>query len=361
MGDELSAESPRVAIAGATGFVGQALAERLRDEAHVVGLSRSDRTPSERGPHQWRSCDLFSHRQITEALEGIDVAYYLVHSMMPSARLTQADFADLDLILADNFGRAAKTAGVQRIIYLGGLLPTDGALSRHLDSRREVEQALGAHGVDVTTLRAGLVVGREGSSTRILIRLVARLPILVCPAWTKMPTQPIALEDAVAALAHCLGDAGTTNQTFDIGGPEVVSYRKMLGDTADALGRKRLMLSVPLVSPGLSRLWVSLVTGMPRALVGPLIESLRHPMVARDRSLQQQRMKRNATPWPEAIAAAVQTRQALPSKRAGLVKRQQKALREQRLVRSVQRLHRPAEWTPADVAREYLKWLPGHR
>ena len=149
--------------------------------------------------------DSFSVQQTRDALEGADVAVYLVHSMSPNSRLTQGRFEDLDLLLADNFGRAASAAGVQRIVYLGGLMPKEdpSELSAHLASRFEVEKALGAHGVPVTAVRAGLVVGAEGSSLNILVRLVERLPLMVCPSWTSSRTQPIALSDVVEILARC--------------------------------------------------------------------------------------------------------------------------------------------------------------
>ncbi|MEM6993976.1 MAG: NAD-dependent epimerase/dehydratase family protein, partial [Myxococcota bacterium] len=161
---------PNIAIAGATGFVGRAWCDTFRDRYRIVGLSRGGREPAPgRGPHEWRQCDLFSLLQVETALVGVDVAVYLVHSMMPTDRLTQASFAELDLILADNFGRAAARQGVRRIVYLGGLIPQSvDSLSRHLASRLEVEAALAAHGVPVTTLRAGLVVGAQGSSFRIV-------------------------------------------------------------------------------------------------------------------------------------------------------------------------------------------------
>lgn len=319
----------------------------LADRADVIALRRSaapSRT-AENGAVVWRRCDLFSLRETEAALAGADTAVYLVHSMLPSARLTQGHFEDLDLLLADNFGRAAASAGVRRIVYLGGLLPHGDAaraqLSAHLASRLEVEGALGAHGVPVTAVRAALVVGPGGSSLEILVKLVARLPVMVCPAWTLTPSEPIALDDVVAILVRCLDDADTTGRVCEIGGPEVLSYRDLMRATARALGKRRLFLPVPLMSPGLSRLWVTLVTGTPRALVAPLVESLRHPMVARDRWLQE-RMGRPGVPFAEALAQALRARpQPLPS-----------------TVRSVQRLPLPPGRDAAWVAREYTHWLP---
>ena len=175
--------SMTIAVAGASGFIGQALCERLALTHTVVALSRAA-SPSAGGIER-RRCDLFSLLDCERGLTGADVAVYLVHSMMPSARLTQASFADMDLILADNFARAAKRVGVKQIVYLGGVVPETGVLSPHLASRVEVERALAAHGVPVTTLRASLVIGPDGSSFRILQRLVERLPVMLLPRWTR--------------------------------------------------------------------------------------------------------------------------------------------------------------------------------
>ena len=280
-------QKPVVVVTGATGFIGAALLPELEHDFHTIGLTRRSREDPG-GGIEWRRCDLFSLRDAERALEGADIGVYLVHSMLPTARLTQGSFADLDLLLADNFARAAARAGVKRIIYLGGLIPpSDEELSAHLASRLEVEAALASSGVPVTTLRAGLIVGGGGSSLRMLVRLVARLPMMIAPAWTRQPCQPIAVEDVIAILAGCVRDPGTAGETYDIGGPDVLSYREMMHETARILGKRRLIIPVPLFTPALSRLWVTLVTQTPRELVAPLVQSLRHSMVARDRRLQE--------------------------------------------------------------------------
>ncbi len=337
----------RVAVAGATGFVGRRLVPALAKRYHVVGLGRhvppaGSSQRDDRPGVSWRRCDLFSLHQTEETLEGVDVAFYLVHSMMPTVRLTQGRFEDLDLLLADNFGRAAATAGVRRIVYLGGLVP-EGAerLSRHLDSRLEAERALGAHGVPVTSVRAALVVGAGGSSLDILVRLVKRLPVMLLPRWTRTLSQPIALDDVVAALAYCLEEPESTGRVCEIGGPDVMSYRQMMAETARILGLRRIMFPVPFFSPGLSRLWVSLITQSPKALVAPLVQSLRHPMVVKEKWLQD-RMGRPGQPFREALLDAI---------RVGADAREPVA-------RSVQRLPLPEGWDAMDVAREYARWLP---
>jgi hypothetical protein len=331
----------RVAVAGATGFVGRALLPALADRAEVVGLCRRE-PPAGRDGVTWRRCDLFSLRETEAALAGVEVAYYLVHSMLPSARLTQGRFEDLDLLLADNFGRAAAQAGVRRIVYLGGLLPhDDSALSAHLASRLEVERALGAHGVPVTALRAALVVGAG--------RLLPRDPGEAGGA---------AAGHAVPGLdAHALGADRPRRRG---GGARPLPRRPrdarprlrgrrprgalVSGDDARDRPRPRSPPSAapgPVPEPGLSKLWVTTVTGAPRALVAPLVESLRHRMVPHERWLQE-RMGRPGQPFVPAL------RRALAAE--GLLK--------EPTARSIQRLPLPEGVDASWVAREYLIWLP---
>ncbi|MBW2507986.1 MAG: NAD(P)H-binding protein [Deltaproteobacteria bacterium] len=347
-----SIRKPRLVIAGASGFVGQALAPVLAERFHVVGLSRTPRAPGG-GFAEYRSCDLFSLKQAEDALEGAEYAVYLVHNMMPSARLTQGDFADLDIVCADNFARAAAAAGVRQIIFLGGLCPEDQELSKHLASRREVERTLGGHVVPITTLRAGLILGGRGSSFQVMARLVRRLPLMVCPRWTNTRTQPIALRDVVALMAGVVGREDCYDRAFDIGAPDIVSYKQMMAMTADALDTRRIFIPSRVLSPGLSRLWVSLITRAPKALVAPLVESLRHEMIAADDGLAQ-RLGIEMTPTKEAIRQAV----AELDGTAPHAFRGGASLHGPSLVRSVQRMTLPAGWTAKRAATEYLLWLP---
>jgi len=344
-----------VAVAGASGFVGRALVGDLLRDHHVIALGRRRREPEPGGPEH-RVCDLYSLAMAERALEGVDVGVYLVHSMAPSSGLVQASFEDLDLTLADNFGRAAATRGVQRIVYLGGLLPDgDEDLSPHLASRAEVEEALGAHGVPVTRVRAGLVIGPGGSSLEILLKLVRRLPVMLCPSWTGSRMQPVALEDAAAALRFAVDEPDTAGRVAEIGGPEVLTYRDLMALTARTLGLERRMFPVPFMSPTLSRLWVTLFSGQSRALVEPLVESLRHEMVADDRWLQE-RMGRPGQPVAAALEAAIEKR-AEPERRPAS-KPRLPATPGPPMARSVQRLPLPEGWTAPDVGAEYVAWLP---
>ena len=337
---------PRVVVAGASGFVGRVLVSRLAERFDVVALSRSPRQSTD--GVRWVKADLFSLLDCERAMEGADRVVYLVHSMQPSARLSQGRFADMDLILADNVARAAK--GTKQILYLGGLIPEGEQLSEHLRSRLEVERALAAHGTPVTTLRAGLVIGPGGSSFRILRNLVERLPVMICPEWTESFTQPIDLDTLLDVLIASLSDPKGEGQTYDVGGPERCSYRSLISRTATVLGRKRLLIPVPVLAPPLSAWWVTLVTGSSRALVTPLVESLRHTMVVGDRRLQE-RLALPGQPIDAALSQAVSEPPcaAPPRLAAPFVGN---------TVRSVQRLTLPAGWDATRVTREYMEWLP---
>ena len=355
----MDAAKPKVVIAGATGFVGRHLGRRLRARAHVIGLSRVQPRQQGDSVDEWRACDLLGLRNTERALEGAEYAYYLVHSMMPSARLTQGDFWDFDLIVADNFARAAKRAGVKQILYLGGIVPGREVLSHHLSSRFEVEKALKGYGVPVTTLRAGLVIGAEGSSFLAMARTLERLPAVFCPPWADTLSHPVALRDAVELLAFCLGNRQTFGETFDIGGPDVMSYRTMMTEIAAALGMDRPAVHLPISHTRTLQFFVSLVSGAPRELIEPLIESLRYPIVARERTL-------NAlaglpgTSFTEAVQGAVtELRRARGGeRRLPIAFQASRTSAGASTVRSVQRFDLPAGRTAEWVAREYLSWLP---
>lgn len=353
--------SPCIAIAGASGYIGRALIQALLPEYRVIALSR---TPVAEVPGLvWRFCDLYSLLQAEHGLQGADYAVYLVHSMLPSAHLSQGHFADMDLILADNFARACRQAGVQQILYLGGIIPPGKDLSPHLRSRWEVEQTLASHGIPVTTLRASLIIGPRGSSFQIVESLVRRLPILLCPAWTQSLTQPIALRDVIQLLCHCLNHPDCLNQSYDIAGPDIVSYQQLMQLTAEVLGLKRLIITLPWLSPRLSCQWVSLITQVPHELVNPLVESLKHPMIAGDLRLQQ-RLNMPGLPLRQALEEALRPaplspkRPVVPKYTHPLPVKKALADPHARVVRSVQRLPLPSGRTALWVAEKYTLWLP---
>lgn len=349
-------QKPRLVIAGATGFIGRWFIERYHDRYDIIALSRSRMRPEAGYDRaEWRQVELYSITSTERATRGADYALYLVHSMSPSARLSQGNFEDTDLLLADNFARAARTNGIRQIVFVGGLLPDDEAdheLSRHLRSRREVEITLGSTGVPVTTLRAGIIVGAEGSSFRMIDKLVDRLPALVCPAWCQSQTQPIELDDALCLIDYCLGREATYGRDFDIGGPDVTTYMDMLREVARLKGRRRPVIPVNLFSPGLSTYWVSLFTDSSPALVAPLVESLRHRLVIRDNELMRA--------FPERKSFRTAARRALfgQDRLPPLPRRVPVVRAERNTVRSVQRLANPRGHTATYVARLYQRWLP---
>jgi uncharacterized protein YbjT (DUF2867 family) len=346
----------KILIAGASGFIGEALLERLltHETIEVVALSRKSRVSSH--PRlRWVRCDLFSMKDIQEAMVGCDQAIYLVHSMLPSADLSQGSFYDFDLILADNFARCAKVAGLRHIIYLGGMIPGSEQLSWHLKSRQEVEDALRESGIPVTALRAGLIIGKNGSSFEILRNLVRRLPLMVCPAWTRTESQPIALSEVLDVLDSCALEIPKESRIFDVGGPEVLTYQNLILMTAKAMGLSRRIYSFNLVPIGLSRFWVTLITGASKDLVYPLVLSLKHRMVS-ESSRAWNRWKEPRVGMGKALQLAVEGEVGKSKKRVHALK----SMRQQDVhdVRSIQRLYHPAGKNAEWVAAEYFKWLP---
>jgi uncharacterized protein YbjT (DUF2867 family) len=187
----------KIAIAGATGFIGRWFIETYKNHFDIIALSRKKINSVNNGV-EWRMVDLFSISSSTKALKGADYALYLVHSMQPSTRLNQSNFEDTDLLLADNFSRAAEECNLKHIVYVGGILPKDNLnISKHLQSRFEVEQVLGSRKTPLTTIRAGIIIGPGGSSFRIIEKLVTNLPVMACPEWTKSKNQPVDLRVAL--------------------------------------------------------------------------------------------------------------------------------------------------------------------
>lgn len=339
----------KVVIAGASGFVGRALIHEIQKDHQIIGLSR---TAQKSETIEWRSCDLFSLLDAEKGLAGADIAIYLVHSMRPSANLTQGSFADFDLIVADNFLRAAEKSGIKQIIYLGGLHPENqDEISLHLRSRQEVEDLFKQSSIPSTILRAAIILGAEGSSFHIMTRLVERLPMMVSPAWTRTLSQPVALKDVVQSLKYCIGNTETWNKSYDLAGPDIVSYQDMMMTIAELRGLKRTIIPVPFITPQISTLWVCLITQAPRALVKPLIQGLRTSLIA-DKNRLLQIPNYSFTPLRLALQEALATYKA-----------QKKPLAFQSasgnyVVRSVQRLFLPKGMTAQQGAQEYLKFLP---
>lgn len=338
----------KILIAGASGFIGRALIDRLlqQDDVHIVALSRGQKESSSKVT--WIKCDLFSLKDITDAMIGCEEAYYLVHSMLPSASLSQGTFYDFDLIMADNFIRAGYTQKLKHIIYLGGMIPSGQELSWHLRSRLEVEETFRSSRIRTTVMRAGLIIGPHGSSFTILQRLIERLPLMICPAWTNTRSQPVALKDVINVLQRALNDKSIQGRIYDIAGPEVVTYQGLITKAAAKIRRSTTIYTLNVIPLSLSRLWVSLVTGVPKNLVYPLVLSLRHEMLP---------SKTHAWPHQEDLQTGLDETLDMALKNPD--KTPYRIYRPpEKDVRSIQRLVLPpgrdAEW----VAIEYFNWLP---
>ncbi len=266
-------------VTGATGYVGRHLIDRLsRAGRPVRALAREPRRVAERPGVETVRGDLVSGEGLAEALDGCSTAYYLVHSM--EAGLD--GFESRDRRAARNFARAARAAGLERAVYLGGLAPAGGPGSVHLRSRLEVEQILLEELPRSTALRASILIGARSSSFRILVRLVERLRILPFPAWRVRRTRPIAERDAVEYLALTPERPDAEGRSLDIAGPDAVSYAQMIERIADLLGVGRLLLPLGFNQTSAASAVVAAVTDQPRELVRPLMESLEHDLLPRD-------------------------------------------------------------------------------
>ena len=283
-----------VTVFGATGVVGRALVPLL-GEHEVTAVSRTTR--DEPGA-RWMVADAASGDGVAAALEGADVVYYLVHS------LGERDFEEQDRAAAETVASEASNAGVQQIVYLGGLGADDPGASPHLRSRRETGERLAAGNVPVTTLRAAMIVGKGSAAFETILSLVKRLPVMVTPSWVSTPTQPIALDDVARYLAGVGGNEATYGEGYDVGGPEVMTYRQMIERIAALLGRNPAIVEVPVLTPYLSSLWLNLVTPVSASVARPLVEGLRNPTIAREERIREL-LPLELTPFDEAARRAL--------------------------------------------------------
>ena len=269
----------RILVIGASGYIGGRLVTALTrrpDELRLAG--RDPRSLQDRFPGLASvPADLLDPDSLGPALDGVDVAYYLAHSMDGG----EAGFAERDLQAARSFGAAAAAAGVRRMVYLGGLGDDSTNLSHHLASRHEVGAELARHGVPVTEFRAAIVIGSGSASFEILRHLTERLPVMITPRWVATRCQPIAINDVVSYLAEAL-DRPEATGVIEIGGPDVLSYGEMMLGYAHRRGLRRLMVPVPVLTPKLSSYWVNLVSPVPARIARPLIEGLRNEVIVRN-------------------------------------------------------------------------------
>jgi uncharacterized protein YbjT (DUF2867 family) len=272
----------RILVTGASGYVGGRLLARLEERGYAVRAvaRRPELVAAGAGARtQVVAGDALRAETLPAVLEGVDSAYYLIHSMASSGR---AAFEEQDRLAARNFARAAREAGVRRIIYLGALGDEQAALSPHLRSRHEVGRLLRESGLPVIELRASIVIGSGSLSFEMIRALVERLPVMVTPRWVGVIAQPIAIDDLLAYLEAALGLATTESRIYEIGGAERVSYGELMREYARQRGLRRLMLPVPVLTPWLSSLWLGLVTPLFARVGRALIESICHETVVRD-------------------------------------------------------------------------------
>lgn len=274
----------RYVVFGATGYIGGRLVPELVQAGHRVRVVA--RTPAKLADVPWRDRvevvrgDVTAAAEVQAAVDGQQVVYYLVHS------LTQRDFTDIDQRAARAVAAAAHAAGVERIVYLGGIVPEGASLSRHLASRAEVGSIFRESGVPTAELRAAVIIGSGSASFEMLRYLSERLPAMVTPRWVHNRIQPIAVRDVLYYLVRSAELPAAVNRAFDIGGPDVLTYLSMMRKYATVAGLPhRLVLPVPMLTPWLSAQWVNVVTPVPRALAIPLIESLVHEMVCHENDI----------------------------------------------------------------------------
>ncbi len=302
----------RVLVLGASGYIGSSLVPALASAGHRVRAASRHREVLE--GRDWEGVELveadaLDPASLRRALEGVDAAYYLVHSMAAGR-----DFPRIDRQAAEHFRDAAAACGVGRIVYLSGLQPED-APSRHLASRLETGEVLRQGPVPVTELRAGMIVGPGSAAFEVLRDLVYHLPVMVTPRWVQSRSQPIALSDLVAYMVRCLQVPETAGGTYDVGGGDILTYQEMMRQFGELVDRRPFVVGVPVLTPRLSSYWLDLVTAVPANVARPLVEGLAHDVVAQDEAI------RELIPMPlmrfkEAAAAALQAerRQRVPAR-----------------------------------------------
>jgi uncharacterized protein YbjT (DUF2867 family) len=280
----------RILVAGGSGFIGKRLIAKLTKSSSSDEIICLTRKPESLHGVLGDSVkvlkgDVSIQSEIEQALQGVDVAFYLVHAMEGDSKRWKK-FAERDRLAAKNFTRAASHCGVKRIIYLGGLSHgSDDELSEHMRSRKEVGEILSSGSAQVTIFRAAVILGQGGGSFQMLQYLVERLPVMICPKWVLTKCQPISVDDVVTYLAKAAQIEETAGRTYEIGGPDVLTYFEMMDRYAKLMNKKIRILIIPFLTPRLSSYWVDLVTPVPASLARPLIDSLKHDATVRDHSI----------------------------------------------------------------------------
>jgi len=293
------AKKIRILVTGASGFIGSRLVARfstssldplISNEYEVVCMTRNVESLNRNYNENVKviKADVMNYQELINVMSGIDVAFYLIHSMEGSSKDWEK-FAEKDRLAAENFATAATECGIKRIIYLGGLSPTigkEGELSEHLLSRNEVGKILKKSSAKVTIFRAAVILGQGGGSFEMLQYLVERLPIMICPKWVLTRSQPIAVDDVITYLAKSVDIDETEGRTFDIGGSDLLTYMDMMRGYAKMINKSIRILIIPFLTPRLSSYWVDLITPVRASLARPLIDSLKHEAIVTDDSIK---------------------------------------------------------------------------
>ncbi|MBI5169442.1 MAG: SDR family oxidoreductase [Candidatus Eisenbacteria bacterium] len=293
----------KILVTGASGYIGGRLVTRLLAEGHQVRCMARD--PSRLEGRPWPGVEIVAGdalvaESLGPAVAGVDVAYYLIHSLAAG----EGRFEDMDQVAARQFGEAASRAGVRQVIYLGGLGETHAALSKHLRSRQETGEALRATGVAVTEFRAAVIVGSGSLSFEMIRYLTERVPVMITPRWVNTRCQPIAVRDVIAYLVAALGHPGSLGRIFEIGGPEVLTYGGMMLGYARVRGLWRWLVPVPVLTPRLSSYWVDLVTPIPKAYARTLVTGMSNEVIVHDDAAARL-FGVPATPYDEAVRLAL--------------------------------------------------------
>lgn len=354
--------APRVVIAGA-GSIGTALCRHLSGDYSVTALTHVNeraRHPDNDPRVEWRHCDMFARSEFEAAMTGADYAVFLLHTRVPSARLDQAQCEDMDILIADNFARAAKRSGVRQILCLRGLIHREQTPTDIWSRRNEIPDALAAYGTPVTVLRASLIVTPGSTLVNLIAGLVRRAPVILVPDWAMSSMQPIAINDVLRAFRYCLGRPETYDSQFEIGGPAVTDFASMLIRAAEALGKKPRIARTRWMPKWLFRRLVRMTSPTTHpALIRLMLEDLQYETVATD-NLVQRAIGPDSIPAINALDPYLKgAATTLPDNpRRAMLGRYRDKLRQSRYVRSIQRLNLPPGRNASWVAQRYFHWLP---
>lgn len=350
----------RLVIIGAAGSIGTALCRDLARQYQVTAVThlkyKAKKTDPEL-PVNWRQCDLFSRSAMTEVLSGADYAIYLVHSRLPSARLDQAHFEDMELIIADNFARSASRNNIKQILCLRGLRPA-GQISTQKGQPGEVVETLSAYGVPVSVIRAGLVVSPGSTLVNLIASQVVHGRLVPIPSWSNSKKQPVSITDLIRAVRLCLGRPDEFVGSFDIGGPDILSWREILEQTAELLTRKPLFLPLKWLPATIYQWWLRAHSWKTHpATVEILVRDLQYDSLAEDNSLQRM-VSNGALDYRQVIRPHLcDGQKQFVNPRSAILEVHEKQLRESSSVRSIQRIRLPSGRNAAWMAEKYFRWL----